>query len=168
MREGSFGFLVQSIARRLDSRMKSALLEVSVDVKVFANLMVLSEQDGINQRTIGERLNFPEYFTSRNVDLLVKAGLAERRSDPDSRRAFLIFLTSEGRSKAALLPAIIQRVNDEVLADLPPSDRTKIVDLLKLVARVLWPPRMNLPPDNANRSRSLLSRGEGFLTHRGF
>lgn len=136
MREGSFGFLVQSLARRLDARMKAELQEIGVDVKIFANLMILSEQDGINQRTIGERLNFPEYFTSRNVDALVKAGLAERRPDPDSRRAFLIFLTDAGRAKADLLPPIIRRVNDEFLAELLPSDRTQIVDLLRSIAGV--------------------------------
>lgn len=136
IREGSFGFLIQTIARRLDARMKAELQEIGVDIKVFANLMVLADQDGINQRTIGERLNFPEYFTSRNVDVLVKDGLAERRPDPNSRRAFLVFLTPKGREKANLLPPIIKRVNDEVLAGLKLSDRTKVVSLLQQIAGV--------------------------------
>ncbi len=133
IREGSFGFLIQTLARRLDARMKEELQQIDVDIKVFANLMVLAEEDGINQRMIGERLNFPEYFTSRNVDALVKAGYAERRPDPNSRRAFLVFLTVEGRQKADMLPPIIRRVNEEFLAELAPPDREKVIQLLRQI-----------------------------------
>ncbi len=136
MREGSFGFLVQTIARSLDAKMKTELKEAGIDFKLFPNLRMLAEEDGINQRKLGERLNFPEYFTSRNVDALVEAGFAERRPDPDSRRSFLIFLTDAGRAKAESLPPIIKRVNDEVLGDLTASEQTQVVDLLQKVAGV--------------------------------
>lgn len=136
IREGSFGFLVQTLARELDARMKSELKDVGIDFKLFPNLRMLAEEDGINQRKLGQRLNFPEYFTSRNVDALVEAGFAERRPDPDSRRSFLIFLTKAGRAKAESLPPIIKRVNDEVLADLSPPERRQIVDLLQKVAGI--------------------------------
>ena len=58
IREGSFGFLVQTIARTLDAKMKTELNQVGIDIKLFANLMLLSEEDGINQRQLGEKLNF--------------------------------------------------------------------------------------------------------------
>ena len=133
-RETSFGFLIQTLARRIDSRMKSELKKVGIDIKLFANLMVLAGGDGINQRRLGEKLNFPDYFTSRNVDALVEAGFAERRPDPDSRRSFLIFLTDAGRAKAALLPPIIKRVNDEFLAGFSVAERKQVIGLLKQAA----------------------------------
>ena len=136
IREGSFGFLVQSIARALDGKMKSELKKVGVDGKLFANLRMLAEEDGINQRKLGQRLNFPEYFTSRNVDALVEAGFAERRPDPDSRRSYLIFLTDAGREKAKCLPPVIRRVNDEVLASLTASEQKQVIDLLQKAAGV--------------------------------
>ncbi len=136
MREGSFGFLVQTIARTLDAKMKAELQEVGIDVKLFANLMLLSEEDGINQRQLGEKLNFPEYFTSRNIDALVSAGLVERRPDPNSRRSLLVFLTKEGRATAARLPPIIKRVNDDMLDGLTDAERTRVVGLLQKIAEV--------------------------------
>ena len=135
-REASFGFLIQTLARTLDAKMKVELAEIGVDIKIFANLMMLGQQDGINQREIGQRLNFPEYFTSRNVDALVEAGLAERRPDPDSRRSFLIFLTKEGRAKAAELPAIVKKVNDDVLQDFSTKERESVLALLQKAAGV--------------------------------
>jgi DNA-binding MarR family transcriptional regulator len=134
--EGSFGFLIQTIARRVDVRMKEQLKELDVDIKIFANLMFLSEKDGITQREIGNRLNFPEYYTSRNVDSLIKYGYAERRPDPTSRRSMLIYLTDAGRAKAAQLPAIIEAVNSETLTDLTEAERDQIMSLMQKVAGV--------------------------------
>lgn len=130
-REQSFGFLIQTIARRLDAEMKKELAEIDLDLKLFANLMVLAEQDGINQSEIGKRLNFPEYYTSRAVDALVQAGYVERQPDPHSRRTNRIFLTEEGRTKANLLPAIVQRVNDKFLANLDDEERETVMGLLR-------------------------------------
>ncbi|WP_073248701.1 MarR family winged helix-turn-helix transcriptional regulator [Shimia gijangensis] len=135
-REGSFGFLVQLLARDLDARMKEALKEIGVEVKIFANLMMLYEEDGINQRALGERLNFPEYFTSRNIDAMVEAGYVERRQDPNSRRSYLIFLTDKGREKASQLPAKIKAVNDSVLAELTEQEKADVIKLLQKAAKI--------------------------------
>lgn len=131
VRVGSFGYLIQDLSRRIDATMKSELQKIEVDVKLFAALMILFEEDGVNQREVSQRLNFPEYFTSRNLDGLVKAGFVERRSDPNSRRTFLIFLTEAGRAKAAELPAIVKRVNDDVLSHLNTTERQQIIGLLQ-------------------------------------
>ena len=136
IREGSFGFLIQTLARRIDVTMRRRLREIDVDVKVFANLMALSEQDGINQRQLGERLDFPEYYTSRNVDALVAAGYAERQPDPHSRRSFLVFLTEAGHAKAARLPKIIGEVNEFHLQGLSADERQSLIALLQKTAGI--------------------------------
>lgn len=110
---------------------------LGVDIKLFAALMLLSEEDGINQRRIGEKLNFPEYFTSRNIDALVEAGFAERRPDPKSRRTILIYLTDSGRAKATQLPAIVKDVNDQIMSGLSHAEKTQVVGLLQKIAGVV-------------------------------
>ena len=132
-RQSSFGFLLQLLARRMDNLMKQRLSEIDIDVKIFANLRMLSDKDGINQRELGRLLEFPEYHTSRNVDALVKAGFAERRPDPNSRRSVLIFLTSKGREKAKQLPKIIASVNSEFLTTLDLQEKQQIIKLLQTV-----------------------------------
>ncbi len=137
VREGSFGYLLQVLARRLDTRMKDELRGAEIEVKIFAALMLLAEEDGINQREVGKRLNFPEYFTSRNIDVLVEAGFAERRPDPESRRSILIYLTDKGRAKATELPPIVQRVNEDALAELSSSERKQVIGLLQKIAGII-------------------------------
>lgn len=132
-REASVGFLVQSLARKYDALMKLKLDEVGVKFKHFPILMMLREQDGVNQSKLGEKLNFPQYFTSRNVDALVNAGLVERRPDPASRRTILIFLTAAGGAKADQLPEIVRFVNDQVLRACEPLEKAKLTELLQKV-----------------------------------
>lgn len=130
-RENSFGFLIQTLGRRIEVTMRERLKDIDIDVKIFANLMLLYEADGVNQRQLGKKLDFPEYYTSRNVDALVKAGFAERRPDPNSRRSFLIYLTDQGRKKAAQLPKIIAETNEQHLKRLTLEEREDVVALLQ-------------------------------------
>lgn len=133
-RQSSFGFLIQLLARRIDHDMKDQLAEIDVDVKVFSNLMLLNEKDGITQRELARLLEFPDYFTSRTVDMLVKHGFAERKPDPNSRRTVLVFLTDKGREKARELPKIISAVNGDYLQPLDADERKQLIKLLHKVA----------------------------------
>lgn len=133
VRQGSFGFLVNTLTRRLDVAMKERLSEAGVDTKQFVNLMMLAEQEGINQRELGEKLEFPEYSTSRTIDALVESGLAERRPDPNSRRSVLIYLTDQGRKKVSEFPPIIMQTNKDFLSDLSPDEQAQLIALLQKV-----------------------------------
>ena len=137
IRENSFGFLIQTLARRIDGDMKLRLKDHGVDLKVFANLMFLSARDGVTQRDIGNSLNFPDYYTSRNVDALIKEGFAERRPDPKSRRSTLIFLTEKGRNKAAELPDVIRTANEHTLQNLNTEERQQVIHLLQKIVGVV-------------------------------
>lgn len=136
IRESSFGFLIQLLGRRIDRDMKERLAEIDVDVKVFSNLMMLSDRDGITQRELGRLLEFPEYFTSRTVDILVENGYVERRPDPNSRRSILVFLTHEGRKKAAELPRVVAGINQSYLSPLDEDERAQLVALLQKVSGI--------------------------------
>ena len=118
------------------SDMKQQLSGIDVDVKMFANLMLLNERDGITQRELGRFLEFAEYFTSRAVDALVDKGFAERRPDPSSRRSILVFLTSKGRKKAKELPKIVGDVNANYLKSLTKQEQKQLIDLLQKIAGI--------------------------------
>jgi len=136
VRETSLGFLVQVLGRRFDGVMKARLDDAGIDIKIFANLMMLMERDGVTQRELGRFLCFPEYHTSRNVDLLVQAGFAERRPDAKSRRSTLVFLTDKGRKKAKTLPKLIGEVNAGFLEALSADDAAQLIGLLQKVALI--------------------------------
>lgn len=136
IRQSSFGYLLQLIGRRINNDMKLQLADIGIDSKVFSNLMLLSEKDGITQRELGRLLEFPEYFTSRTVDILVENGFAERCPDPASRRTILVYLTDAGRDKAKTLPPIVQCVNESYLEPLTSDERQQLIKLLQKISKI--------------------------------
>ena len=136
LRQNSFGFLIQLLARRVEVRLAKQLSAVDIDIKMLANLMLLRQKDGINQRELGHLLDFPEYATSRNVDALVKAGFVERQVDPNNRRAYKIYLTEAGREKSNALPAIIASNNQHFLEDFSASEKEQLIYLLQKAAGI--------------------------------
>tara|TARA_B100001146_G_scaffold223885_1_gene239776 strand:+ start:8834 stop:9292 length:459 start_codon:yes stop_codon:yes gene_type:complete len=135
-RDSSFGYLVEQVVRKFEDNAKFELSAIGLNYKFYLPLLALLVEDGVNQRQLGLKLNFPEYFTSRNIDAMVKAGFAERRPDPNSRRSVLVFLTKAGRAKAECLPGLARRLNEEVLAELTKDEQQKVVKLLKKVAGI--------------------------------
>lgn len=115
----------------MDAAMKIELEEHDLDLKSFSNLMCLFEQDELTQVELGQRVGNPQYATSRVVDLLEKKKLVSRRSDPTSRRTHRIVLTAKGESLRKVLPAIVQRVNNKMLACLDGDERKNLVSLLQ-------------------------------------
>lgn len=116
--------------------MVNQLNEIGLDLKMFVSLAFLNEKDGITQRELGKLIDFPDYTTSRNVDVLENAGLVERRKDPSSRRSHLIFLTKAGRKKASQLHLILEDNNKEILKKLSKKENEQLIKLLQKAAGI--------------------------------
>lgn len=69
---------------------------------------------------------------SRQVSSLVKAGLLERRSDPDDGRASILVPTELGLDRVAVYKSRRAAVMQPVIADWSPQDR---IDLLRLIRK---------------------------------
>jgi DNA-binding MarR family transcriptional regulator len=68
------------------------------------------------------------------VDDLEHRGLAERRRDPDDRRAYALYLTSSGRELLAELDSAADEDEAELLTALDASERSQLISLLQRVA----------------------------------
>ena len=67
----------------------------------------LREEEGINQRQLGERMLKDRHNINRILNLLERRGYLERRPDRSDRRAFRIFLTREGRRVQEILRPVV-------------------------------------------------------------
>lgn len=130
VKKSSVGWLVRQMSARMDAAMNIELKAHALDVRFFANLMALLEQDNLTQTELGQRSGEAQYTTSRLVDVLEERGLVERGKDPNSRRAHRIGLTNKGREMGKHLPAISSRVNDQCLARLTKKEREQLTHLL--------------------------------------
>jgi DNA-binding MarR family transcriptional regulator len=65
---------------------------------------------------------------------MLKAGLVERRSDPDDARCNRIRLKPKGRQVHAKLQPIASRLQDDLLTSIPLADRDQFLTHLASVA----------------------------------
>lgn len=123
VRENSIGWMLKTLSTGLDKAMIQALKPHGLNLGQFAIIMVLLEGDGITQSEIGRKISMPGYSTTRNIDVLEKNGLLERRMNEFSRRSHCICLTGKGRFLAPQLFSIVDSVNDKVLLLLDETDK---------------------------------------------
>ncbi len=98
-------------------------------------LAFLAEEDHVTSRNLGERTILDSATLTGILDRLEGAGLVERRSNPEDRRAILICLTSEGRAVADSLGSAIEEANREFLQELSDEEVGMLRGLLKRLLR---------------------------------
>lgn len=130
VRENSVGWMIKSLAAKLDKQMKKDLEPLGLNLGRFAIMMTLLEKDSITQAEIGKKVSMPGYATTRNIDVLEKNGLLKRHESKTSRRSFCIQLTKKGMSLAPELFSIVGKVNKNLLSVLNENEEIKLKQLL--------------------------------------
>ena len=94
-------------------------------------LFELTEAGPLRLGALAERVGATDPTTSRAVDGLVSAGLVERHSDPDDRRAVLHEVTSRGKARADQRREEIAAVLERALGGFLPAESQRLVELLE-------------------------------------
>jgi MarR family transcriptional regulator for hemolysin len=88
-----------------------------------APLVWVSRMGGsVRQVELASRTGIEGTSLVRLLDQLSAAGLVERRSDPEDRRAKTIWLTDEGERLAERVERVLVELRDRVLSDVKQSD----------------------------------------------
>ncbi|MDA0118131.1 MarR family winged helix-turn-helix transcriptional regulator [Vibrio sp. T11.5] len=136
-RQSSFGWLINVVANDAAKNLDTELKKHGLTLALWPTLMCLWEEEGVTQRDIAQKSKVENSTTTRTLDKLESLGLVERHTDPNSRRAFRIYLTNEGRALKDTLVPIPIAINQKLLSVLEPEERGEIIRLLqKMVVAV--------------------------------
>ncbi|MFD6951914.1 MULTISPECIES: MarR family winged helix-turn-helix transcriptional regulator [unclassified Nocardiopsis] len=91
-------------------------------------LFVLEEEDGVNLRTVTDRLGSTPPSVSRLCDRLQAVGFVSRTASPNSRRELRLWLSESGRSFLRDLRARREAELHEVIARMPPRKRAMLLE----------------------------------------
>ncbi len=130
-RENSFGWLIQRVARQVETEMSERLRQLDISIPQFAVLMTVLETPGLSQAAIGEGFAMPAYAVSRALDTLQDQGLIVRRGAEGSRRAHEIHPTSKGLELAPQLRQAVVDVNASFTGRLDPDEAATLVKVLR-------------------------------------
>ncbi|MDN3682965.1 MarR family transcriptional regulator [Vibrio tapetis subsp. quintayensis] len=136
-RQSSFGWMINVIANQAAKKFEVELKKHGLTVALWPTMMCLWEEEGVTQRDISAKSKVENSTTTRTLDKLEHLGLVERRTDPNSRRSFRIYLTAKGHGlKETLLPIPVA-VNHEMLSSLDNTEQKEMIRMLqKMVAAV--------------------------------
>jgi DNA-binding MarR family transcriptional regulator len=96
-------------------------------------LAALAEFGPASQASLGRRVEMDRSDVTAAVGELAADGLVERTADAGDRRRNVITITAAGRARLAALDAILDRVQDELLAPLSAPERATLGALLTKV-----------------------------------
>jgi DNA-binding MarR family transcriptional regulator len=128
------GFLLVQLGTHAHRRFADRLAPLDLHPRHFGMLSHLAAAEGQSQQALSVALGIHRSAVVALVDDLEQRGLAERRRDPNDRRAYTLYLTPPGRAALADLQRMAEQHEAELLAALDASERSQLISLLQRVA----------------------------------
>lgn len=131
------GFLVSDVSRLLRRSFDERARTIGVTRPQWRVLTTLTRNEGINQGGLAELLEVEPITLCRMVDRLQESGLVERRSDPNDRRAWQLYLTAKAQPLLAQLGAHAEQLFAEALEGLSVEESAALASSLERVRQNL-------------------------------
>jgi DNA-binding MarR family transcriptional regulator len=128
------GFLLVQLGTHRHRRFGERLTLLDLHPRHFGMLSHLAANEGQSQQALSRALGIHRSAVVALVDELEHRGLAERRRDPDDRRAYTLYLTPPCRELLAQLQRVAEEDEAELLTALNASERSQLISLLQRVA----------------------------------
>ena len=93
-------------------------------------LSALADQGPVRLGSLADTLGTTDATASRNVDVLERQGLAERRPDPDDARGVIVAATSEGLADVRRRRRQLERLAQRALDGLAPDEARRVADAI--------------------------------------
>lgn len=130
----SVAFLLSKVGFDAARRFAARLAPLGLEPRHVGLLRAVAAAEGKSQQVLGQQLRITPSRMVALVDDLERRGLAERRPNPADRRAHALHLTADGcRLLDRALQAAAEHEN-ELCADLDPSERRQLAALLRRLA----------------------------------
>jgi DNA-binding MarR family transcriptional regulator len=133
-REEMLCFSLGVAMRRISKIYADALAGHEITPPQLFLLSCLEHSDGQKPRDLAEQVCLDASSLTGLLDRTEKAGLIERRPDPEDRRALRIHLTEPGRKTLSGLHGVVesvkQRIEKEFFGDYSPEEREMFQQML--------------------------------------
>lgn len=130
---GNLGWLLNQASHALATETTAALDELDLGPRGFCVLKAAMSGE-LTQIEIAQMAGLDKTTMVVTVDRLEEQGLARRVPSATDRRARVVTVTRAGERRVAQAEKIIDRVHDEVLADIPAQQRKVFVEALRHLA----------------------------------
>jgi DNA-binding MarR family transcriptional regulator len=128
------GYLLARLGQASSRRFHTALEPEGLHPRHFGVMTMVAAQPGMSQQQLHEKTAIDPSSMVAVIDELQARGLAERRQDPDDRRARTIFLTEQGEQTLQRIRGLAADLQREFFAALTAEERRTLHTLLRKLA----------------------------------
>jgi MarR family transcriptional regulator for hemolysin len=139
------GFLLDDVAHLYTRRFEERARELSLTLTQCKALAALAHCGGVSQKRLAEISETDPARLVRILDRLEAVGWAERRPDPQDRRAHLLAITQSAKPVVQSIWQIIRSTNTEALRGLTTDELHLLMNLLARVHANLLAPEARDP-----------------------
>jgi DNA-binding MarR family transcriptional regulator len=143
---GSTAFLLKRLGFAAKEQASRAYEESGLGPYHHAILVALDENTHETQGSIADALGYDRGQLVGLLDELEERGLVERRRDPTDRRRQMVEMTPAGKKALTRLRGIAQRLEDDLLSPLDPSEQRRLHALLLRLAEQHLPHCAQIAP----------------------
>lgn len=120
---GCVTFLVRHAWLSMRSAVAAVLAEHELSVPQYGTLLILAGHPGQTIADVGRKVGTARQSANELITGMERAGLIERRANPNDRRSQLVYLTPAGKDRLADATPAVQAAEAQLEADLTPTDR---------------------------------------------
>jgi DNA-binding MarR family transcriptional regulator len=132
-RPDDLAWLLANVSHALTTEMTAALEDLSVTPRAYC-VLGAAMQGEYTQTALAQAIGLDKTTMVVTIDALERAGLVERRTSREDRRARVIAVTEAGVEKVAEGERIVDQISDDVLSTLPAETRAAFMDGLRQLA----------------------------------
>jgi DNA-binding MarR family transcriptional regulator len=127
------GFLLDDVAHLYTRRFEDRAQELALTLTQCKALAALAHCGGVSQKRLAEISETDPARLVRILDRLEAVGWAERRADPQDRRAHLVATTEGAKPVVQSIWRIVRNTNTEALQGFTSGELHLLMDLLERV-----------------------------------
>lgn len=127
--EKTLYYLLERSALLVSGAVNARLNNMNLNSRQFAVLMIISKESA-NQQALAETIQVNPNAMVQLIDHLEQYGYANRKRDPENRRAHIIYITDKGRRHLDQARKAVDEAHLHCTSTMGTGDRHALVDLL--------------------------------------
>jgi len=125
--------LLHRVHQRATELFQERMAGIDLTARQYVVLLTAAQHDAASQQDIIEATGIDRSTVSQIMQTMIGKGLLKRRRTKEDARAYAITLTDHGRDVLKASEAIVERVEEALIAALPVSRTKTFIDNLRAI-----------------------------------
>ena len=125
--------LLHRVHQRATELFQEKMAGIDITARQYVVLVTVAQNDGASQQDIIDDTGIDRSTVSQIMQTMIRKGLLKRKRTKEDARAYAITVTDQGRDILKASEAIIEGVNEALVAALPATRAKRFIDNLRSI-----------------------------------